>query len=350
MSQPVTVAIAAPLEREHVELIARTDPAVDVLYEPDLLPPERFPADHGGDPAFRRSASDEHRFWTMLERADVLYGFPGQSAQGLAEVVRRNRRLRWIHAMAAGAGAVVRAAGLQPAELDRVAITTSSGVHAIPLAEFALLGALAGLKGLPELALDQRNRVWPTMRRPARMLEGSRMVVAGLGEIGREIARRATALGMTVSGTKRRVEPIPGIDKVATNDDLVDLAGTADVLVNALPGTPQTEGLIGRDVFAALRTGAVFVNVGRGSVVDEDALLVALDDGSLAFACLDVFANEPLPADSLLWNHPRVMVSPHSAALSVSENRLIAEQFARYLKLFLDGNPLPHRVDPVFYY
>ena len=114
------------------------------------------------------------------------------------------------------------------------------------------------------------------MRIPTRLVNGSRLVVTGLGEIGLETARIARALGMIVSGTKRTVGPIDGIEDVTDNDGLAGLLGTADAVVNTLPGTPYTEKLFGREVFAAMKPGTVFVNVGRGTVVDEEALLEAL--------------------------------------------------------------------------
>ncbi|CAH0323319.1 Glyoxylate/hydroxypyruvate reductase A [Microbacterium sp. Bi128] len=155
---------------------------------------------------------------------------------------------------------------------------------------------------------------------------------------------------MSVSGTKRTVEAIDGIETVTDNDGLAGLLGTADAVVNTLPGTPYTEKLFSRDVFAAMKPGTVFVNVGRGTVVDEEALLEALGNGQVSYACLDVFAVEPLPQDSPLWNHPRVMVSPHTSALSAAENRLITERFCSNLRTYLDGGELPHLVDTVHFY
>lgn len=349
-SPSLTVGIAVPLEAEHVEAIRAVDPSVTVLYEPDLLPPERFPADHSGDPAFRRSPDAEERYWKLVNSADVLYGFPNESAAGFARVVAENPRLRWVQAMAAGAGGAVKASGVSRDDLERVTVTTSAGVHALPLAEFAVMGLLNGLKRTSELAEDQRAKRWPDLRVPTRLASGSHVVIAGLGEIGLETARLARALGMTVSGTKRNAAPIEGIDEVATADRLPDLVARADAVVNALPGTPYTEKLIGREVFAAMRPGTILVNVGRGTVVDEDALLEALDKGTIGYACLDVFAVEPLPATSPLWEHPRVLVSPHTSALSSAENRLISERFASNLRKFLAGEPLPHTVDPVHFY
>ncbi len=350
MTSQTIVAIAVPLEAELVERIRAVDPSVTVLYEPELLPAERFPADHAGDPAFKRTADQEERYWAMLKAADVLYGFPNESPDGLARIARENPRLRWVHAMAAGAGGAVRASGLDQQTLQKFKITTSAGVHALPLAEFAALGVLNGLKRTPELARDQAAKVWPQLRTPTRLANGSTLVVTGLGEIGLETARIARALGMKVSGTKRTVEPIEGIEKVTDNAGLTTLLATADAVVNTLPGTPFTEKLFNREVFAAMKPGTVFVNVGRGTVVDEQALLEALENGQVSYACLDVFAVEPLPQDSPLWNHPRVMVSPHTSALSEAENRLITERFCANLRTVLDGGNPPHLVDTVHFY
>ncbi|APX03625.1 D-2-hydroxyacid dehydrogenase [Arthrobacter sp. QXT-31] len=350
MTTETTVAIAVPLEAEFVERIRAVDPSVTVLYEPDLLPPERFPADHAGDPDFKRTPEQEDRYWEMLGKADVLYGFPNESPSGLARIAKENPRLQWIHAMAAGAGGAVKASGLDAATLNKFKVTTSAGVHALPLAEFAVMGILNGFKRTAELAQDQAAKAWPELRTPTRLVNGSSLVITGLGEIGLETARIVRALGMRVSGTKRTVEPIDGIEEVADNSGLAGLLSSADAVVNTLPGTPYTEKLFNREVFAAMKPGTVFVNVGRGTVVDEDALLEALENGQVSYACLDVFAVEPLPQDSPLWNHPRVMVSPHTSALSAAENRLIAERFCSNLRTFLDGGELPHLVDTVHFY
>jgi phosphoglycerate dehydrogenase-like enzyme len=350
MTSTKTVAIAVPLEAGLVDQIRAVDPSVTVLYQPDLLPPERFPADHSGDPAFQRTAEQEERYWAMLNSAEVLYGFPNENPAGLARVARENARLQWVHAMAAGAGGAVKTSGLEPDLLQKFKITTSAGVHALPLAEFAAMGILNGFKRTAELAQDQATRTWPSLRVPTRLVNGSNLVISGLGEIGLETARIARALGMKVSGTKRSVEPIEGIDHVVDNAGLPSLLATADAVVNTLPGTAYTEKLFNRGMFAAMKPGTTFINVGRGTVVDEDALLEALDNGRVGYACLDVFAVEPLPVESPLWNHPRVMVSPHTSALSAAENRLIAERFCSNLRIFLDGGDLPHLVDTVHFY
>lgn len=345
----LTVAIAVPLEAEHVEAIRAAHKSITVLYEPELLPQERFPADHAGDPAFKRTEEQEARYWEMLRSADVLYGFPNENPAGLAKIAS-SEKLQWIQAMAAGAGGAVKAAKLSDKDLARIKVTSSAGVHSLPLAEFAMMGALNGLKRSAELAADQAAKRWPELRTPTRLASGANVVITGLGEIGLETARLARALGMNVSGTKRHVEPIEGIDMVTDTAGLPGLVATADILINTLPGTPYTEKMINAEIFAAMKPGTILVNVGRGTVVDEDALLEALNNGTISYACLDVFAVEPLPAASPLWDHPRVTVSPHTSALSLAENRLIAERFVENLARFQTDTELLHEVDPVHFY
>jgi phosphoglycerate dehydrogenase-like enzyme len=183
------VLIASPLEAELVERIREAEPRAEVVYEPDLLPPARYPGDHRGDPEFRRDHGAEARWRALLDRAEVLFGIPGDSADGLVEVVTGLPRLRWVHATSAGAGEVVRKAALPAEALERVVVTTSSGVHAVPLAEFAILGLLAVAKELPRLLDAQRARAWPEIRQPFRELSGQTLFLVGLGEIGRETAR-----------------------------------------------------------------------------------------------------------------------------------------------------------------
>ncbi|HEV2895163.1 MAG TPA: NAD(P)-dependent oxidoreductase, partial [Actinomycetota bacterium] len=209
------VLIVSPLEAGLAARLQAADPRAEVLYEPDLVPPARFPADHRGDPAFERDAEGEARWRALLDRAEVLLGVPGDSAEGLAEAVNGLPGLRWVHATSAGAGEQVRKAGLPPEALERVAITTSRGVHAKPLAEFAVLGLLAVAKELPRLAEQQRARDWPEVHTPLRELSGQTLFLVGLGEIGREVARLGKALGMRTVGFRRTEgPPLDDVDEV----------------------------------------------------------------------------------------------------------------------------------------
>ena len=345
------VVIASPLEAELAARIQEAEPRAEVLYEPDLLPPARYPADHRGDPAFRRDVEGEARWRDLLGRAEVLFGVPDDSAEGLADAVTNLPRLRWVHATSAGAGEQVRKAALPPQALERVAITTSSGVHAVPLAEYSVFGLLAIAKELPRFVEDQRARAWPEIRRPLRELAGQTLFLVGLGEIGREVARLAKALGMRTVGFRRTEGPPPEwVDEVHGPERLPELAGQADAMVVSLPLTEQTAGLVDQVTIERLPASCIFVNIGRGGVVDEPALIDALRDRRIAGAVLDVFATEPLPQDSPLWALDNVLVTPHAAALSARENERIVELFADNLHRYLDGQPLRKVVEPGVYY
>ncbi|MFL5880444.1 MAG: D-2-hydroxyacid dehydrogenase [Actinomycetota bacterium] len=345
------VMIASPLEAELAATIRAAEPRAEVLFEPDLLPPARYPADHRGDPAFRRDAEAEARWRVLLDRAEVLFGIPDDTAEGLAAAVTGLPRLRWIHATSAGAGEQVRKAALPAEALKRVAITTSSGVHAVPLAEYAILGLLAVAKELPRFVEEQRAKAWPEVRRPLRELDGQTLFLVGLGDIGRETARLGKALGMRTVGFRRTQGPPPEwVDEVHGPERLAELAGRADAMVVSLPLTDQTAGLIDRATIDRLPASCIFVNVGRGGVVDEPALIDALRERRIAGAVLDVFATEPLPEDSPLWTLPNVLVTPHAAALSARENERIVQLFVDNLRRYLDGRPLRNVVEPGVFY
>ena len=347
--EPVEVMIATPLEEALVREIEGTDHRIKLLYEPELLPPARYPADHRGDPDFRRDAAQKERWNSMLEKAEVIFGLPGESASGLADAIRRGGQLKWVQATNAGTGEQVQQADLSPEDLERVAITTASGVHAGPLAEFCMFGILAFTKNLPRLLKDKEQRRWE--RHPARELRGRTLLVIGLGNIGVEVARLAKSFGMRSVGLKRHPdEEIPHLDEVRSQESLEEAVPEADAIVATLPLTEETRGMIGREIIDLMKPECIFVNVGRGSVVDEAALTEALEERRIAGAALDVFQSEPLPSDSPLWELPNVLVSPHTAALSEAENRRIVELFQKNLSLYLDGEELMNRVDPTTFY
>ncbi len=348
-SATVKVMIATPLEEELVRKIEGTDARLEVLYDSTLLPPPRYPSDHKGDPSFRRDAAGERRWEEMLEGAEVLFGIPGDSPEMLREVVRRAPRVEWIQATSAGAGEQVRVAGLSPEELDRVIVTTSSGIHAGPLAEFCLFGLLAFNKGLPRLLRDKQEKRWDHY--PTRELKGTTILIVGLGNIGLEVARLARSFGMRTIGLKRRPDAeLPHVEELHPSEDLKELVPRADAVVVTLPLTERTEGMVDREAISLMKPGCVFVNVGRGGVVDEEALIESLESRRIAGAALDVFATEPLPPESPLWDLPNVLISPHTAALAESENERIVELFQKNLRLYLEKQPLVNRVDPQDFY
>jgi glyoxylate/hydroxypyruvate reductase len=349
MTEPVRVTIGGPLEAELVESIRAVDPRVEVDYDPELWPRPRFPGDHRGVDGFERTPADERRWREMLAVAEVLFGIPGESPAGLADAVRANPGLRWVQATAAGAGEQVGAAGLTDEELGRVIVTSGAGIHAGPLAEFALFGMLAFAKDLPRLLADQRAHRWS--HHPVAELSGRTLLIVGLGQIGAEVARLAAAFGMRVVGLNRTgAGDHPLVDELDRIDKLGDRLPEADAIVISLPLTPQTQGLLDAGAIARIKPGATLVNIGRGGVFDEPALIEALRGGRLAGAALDVFATEPLAVDSPLWDLPNVLVSPHTAGLSVHENERIVSLFAENLRRYLAGEDLLNRVDPRLLY
>nr|WP_314845448.1 D-2-hydroxyacid dehydrogenase [uncultured Microbacterium sp.] len=343
------VFVPTPLPEDLCTLIEAREPRVELIRDPSLLPPQLYQGDHLGDPGFRRSAEQQTRFEQLLDQAEALYGVPDQSSAQLRRTADANAALRWVHTTPAGGGAQVKDAGLSAEQLERIAFTTSGGVHGGPLAEFAVLGVLAGSQNLPRLLADQQRREWGA-RRPIPQVDGSRVVVVGLGGIGRAVARRLHALGAHVTGIHRRDVDAPGVAEIRPVEQLGDALSTADAVVLALPGTDATRRMLSRAVLDQAKPGITVVNVGRGSTIDEPALVDALVSGQVGYAALDVFATEPLPSESPLWAMPNVLVSPHNAGTDAGEERRIAELFAANATRLIDGEPLMNRVDTVEFY
>jgi phosphoglycerate dehydrogenase-like enzyme len=332
------VLIASPLEPSHVARIAAADPRVSVLYEPGLLPVPRYPADHTGVP--RKLSTAELATWAGLRReADVSFDFDWQAP---ADMAANCPRLRWVQATSAGIGGFLDRTGLAGAPF---VFTTAAGVHGIPLAEFALLGLLYFAKGMPALASAKTARRW--QRYAGGTVAGSRALLVGLGGAGQPVARLLAAAGVEVCGAGRpgRHYDVPGVTSYLPSDQISRVLPGVDAVVLACPLTQQTRGLIGAGELALMRPGSVLVNISRGPVVDEQALVTALRSGHLGGACLDVFATEPLPAASPLWDMPNVIVSPHSAATVAAENGLITDLFIDNLRRWLDGQPLRNAYD-----
>jgi phosphoglycerate dehydrogenase-like enzyme len=349
VSERLRVAVVTPLGEEFCELVEQREPRVRMLRDQSLLPPVRHPSDHRGDPSFTRTAEQRQRFAELISGADALYGIPDDDPRTLRPALESNPGLRWVHTMAAGGGAHVKAAGLTDEQLARVTFTTSAGVHAKPLTEFALFGLLAGAKKLPRMQADAAAHEWSERWLMSHLAEQT-VLVLGLGGIGREVARVLDALGTRVIGTSRRGVSAPGVAEVVHPDEIADVVPRVDGIVVTLPGTSATEKLVSAAVLDAVRPGTTVVNVGRGSVIDEDALVGALRDGRVGFAALDVFAEEPLDRESPLWDMPNVLISPHNAAITPEEERRIAELFAENATRLLDGRELRNVVNTVEFY
>jgi phosphoglycerate dehydrogenase-like enzyme len=256
--------------------------------------------------------------------------------------------LRWAHTATAGVGA-----SLPSLAGTGIVLTNSAAVHADPIADWTIAALAYFVRGLDRTLAFQATEHWGTgelTEVPVRVREFAelRLGVFGLGGIGGAIARRGVALGMSVAGVRRRPARggPAGLRWAGGLGDLARLAAESDCFVIAAPQTAETRGAVSRAVLERLPPDAIVVNVSRGTLLDETALLDLLDASRLRGAALDVFAAEPLPTGHPFWRHPRVLVSPHVAAVTARfwerETGLIVENIRRYLA----GSPLANTVDP----
>jgi phosphoglycerate dehydrogenase-like enzyme len=288
-------------------------------------------------------ARNEDEAVTLIGDADVAF----------ASELRRphlavSRRLRWIHSPSVGVGSML----FPEMVASPVIMTNSRGVAAQTIAEHVIACVLALFRKLPLAIRSQAAREWAqgaiAAAPPIRMLAGSRVLVVGLGAIGTAVALKMLALGTRVVAVRRDVSaPAPEEITVYPTSLLHGVLGSADVVVIAAPQTAQTRGLIGRDELRAMRRDAVLVNIARGAIIDEAALAEALANGIIAGAALDVFDVEPLPADSPLWTHPNVLITPHTSWIRTDHWDVMTNLFADNLRRFEAGLPVINSVDKV---
>lgn len=325
-----TVVVAYPWNADDamLEPLRTQLPGLDVVVAPYY---GKF-AHHG--PGVSDTLSDDER--AMWAKAEVTIAL--DVPKGIAEVAPN---LRWIQAIGAGIDHLLDAD--LPAEIT---VTNAAGVAAAPIAEFAIGRLLAVWKRFGELDEQQRNRDWKPMF--GRLAEGQTLGVIGLGAIGSAVAVRARALGMPTIGTRRSYQPgdtHPAVDELKGAGDLHDVLGRCDAVVVSAPGTADTENLFDAAAFAAMKQGAIFCNVGRGSLVDEGALIAALESGHLGAAILDVARNEPMPADDPLWDAPNIYISPHCSTSQDRYNDKLLDLFADNLARYSRGDDLRNVVD-----
>ncbi|HET7264038.1 MAG TPA: D-2-hydroxyacid dehydrogenase [bacterium] len=256
-------------------------------------------------------------------------------------LLERGRRLKWVHAFNAGVDGFVGLPGIRD---RRIVLTRTVGAHvALPDHVMALVLAFAR-----RLHVDIRNQIEHKWDRPSGIGEdvaGKVLGIMGLGQIGKPLATRAAAFGMRVIGTKRTPEPVPHVDLVLPPDRIGDCLKEADYVVALLPLTPETRGRMGEREFRSMKPAAVFINVSRGPIVQEAALVRALREGWIAGAGLDVFEAEPLPADNPLYDFPQVIITPHVSGITPKFFERIATIFSRNLRRYVTGEPLANVID-----
>jgi phosphoglycerate dehydrogenase-like enzyme len=303
-----------------------------------------------------RRAFPQHQIVEAWDREAIRRNLPGADVAFTPFIDRdifpSAVRLRWIQSPAVGVG------GLMFPELvaSGVVVTTARGIRARAIAEHVIGVTIALARHLPIAIRAQAAHHWaqeelegPDAVRP---LSGMQMGVVGLGAIGTEVARLAAPLGIVVSAIRRRADwPAPeGVGAVWPPDRLLDLLAASDVVVIAAPHTPETRQLIGRREITAMKPRAFLINVARGRLVDDDALVEALREGRLGGAALDVFTKEPLDPASPYWDMPNVIVTPHTSGAMQDYWTPLVDLFCENLRRFESGLPLLNVVDKVLGY
>ncbi|CZQ86420.1 NAD(P)-dependent oxidoreductase [Trichococcus collinsii] len=249
--------------------------------------------------------------------------------------------LRWVQAISAG----VNSLPLETFESQGIYLTNASGIHSEPIAEYVIGVLLSHMRGLRTAILNQPQRKWEQTTE-LQELKSKTMMIVGAGQIGNRLGELAKAFGMKVIAVNRSGKEIPGFDVTVKMDNVGTVIDFADVVVDILPQTDETYRVFDDALFSRMKKGVLFVNVGRGVTVDSDSLIKALDNGTVAYAALDVFDEEPLPAGSPLWNHEKILITPHFSGVveHFRDNlfEVVLENAESYRK---DGKPSRNLID-----
>lgn len=276
-----------------------------------------------------------------LDTAEAMYWW--HSVRTLDRLVANAPKLRWLHTGSAGVDRV-----LTPSVRARPDLIVSDSGPAFEtiIPEFVMAWILSVARRLPDFAAQQKRHEWKDIRQ--RDLCGATMGIVGLGPIGRGVARLAKAFGMQTLGFRRTAAPVANVDKILTDSEgLLQLLAQSDYVVLAAALTQESRALIGPAQLAAMKPSAWIVNIARGALIDESALLGALKSGSIAGACLDVFVQEPLPRDHPFWDLPNVHIAPHDSPDTDSLRPRQYAIFASNLAKFIRNEPLDNVVDVV---
>ena len=311
---------------------------------PTVLIPHHVPLDSAREVfegiETRRPDLDLHLATTPEESREAIDEAEIAVTFGLDEdLLERAADLEWIQALSAG----VDRYDFETLEERGIALTNASGVHAEPIGEQVLGYMLTFERNLHKAARQQERGIWERFR--GGELAGKTVGVVGLGAIGTRVAELSQAFDMTVIGTKGNPDDAPdAVDEVFGPDGLHEVCQRSDYLVVAVPLTDETRGMIGRWEFRMMQSDAVLINVARGEVVDQDAMVHALQQGAIGGAGLDVFETEPLPQDSPLWDLSNVVVTPHMSGSTPEYMDRCAELFVENYDRHLAGEPLENRI------
>ena len=346
----VKVTLALPVADELQEMIRATDPRLEVTA---LTRAQRRVYRDGRplwagypEPPRAEDESEEEareRLAPILRETEVLLSNPIVPD----DIVERAPALRWLQLTSAGVDRLLNS----PVVQSRVTVTTASGIHAVPISEYVIGAMLAFAKGLPKAFRAQQERAW----RPfwPDELEDKTVGVLGVGAIGARVVKLAKALDMRVLALRRSAERrMTGeeagmeVDEMLPPSDLPYLLAESDYVVVALPLTPESREMIGEAELRAMKPNAVIVNIGRGAIIDEQALVRALKEGWIAGAALDVFQQEPLSGESELWGLDNVILTPHISGGTPRYMERAVALFCDNLRRYLEDEPLRNVVDP----
>jgi phosphoglycerate dehydrogenase-like enzyme len=341
-ADPLVVQIAYPESEELVDVtrVRAIDPRIEMtvtsyVESMELRTAKRLGPDAPGLEEMAPPLDDDYR--AALGRAEVMFCLDAPlNLPSLAP------SLRWIQAVGSGVGQFA----ASRLEDGGITLTNAAGVGAPSIAEFVVGMIVAAWKDFPAIAELQRRRTWKPHY--GRLIMGSTIGIIGLGAIGAAVAQRIKPFGVNVLAIRRRWMPgmtAPNVDELFGPDALYDVLARSDTVVLAAAGTPETENLVDRAAIDAMKAGSVFVNVARGTMVDEPALIEALERGHLRAAAIDVAREEPLPAESPLWTAPNLLFSPHSSPSQDRYFDMVFDLFLDNLARYVAGEELRNVID-----
>ena len=324
--EPIRILVTSPIGESCLEQIAAVSQRIKVMDVSGLLYSEQ-----NGD------SVPNDMLDSLLADTEVIFGFDVPH-----NLIRRTPKLKWVQAISAGIDHILTDDILK----SPVIITTIKGVSSSAIAEFIFGIALIMVKQFSLCFQLKQAKSWQKYRTAT--LVSRTMGIVGYGHIGREVARLAKAFGMRVIAIRRSMEQTildENVDVMLPRERLSQLLGESDFVVVSIPLTPETKWLIGEKELRSMKSTAYLINIARGNVIDEAALVQALEEGWIAGAGLDVFAEEPLPTNSRLWDIPNVIFSPHVSGDTENEFEMATEFFIKNLKNYLDDNYLLNVVD-----
>jgi D-2-hydroxyacid dehydrogenase (NADP+) len=272
------------------------------------------------------ASSKEEDIGEFIEKVNVLLTF--RISDGL---IKKAKNLQWIQSMASGVDAIVNLPSLS----KEVLLTSTRGIHAPQMAEMAILLMLSLNRNFPQIIRNQDKGRWE--RWPPKLLYQKKVGILGIGAIGEEIARKCKAFGMTVFGIDIVQRKVDVVDYSYGPEDLLKVVQEVDYLIIVVPSTPQTRKMVGMKVLSSMKPTAFLINLGRGEILDEKALLHVLESGKIAGAALDVFCQEPLPKDHPLWRTRNLIITPHIGGTSTIYVDQVLSIFEENLRRFLRG-------------